>query len=63
MSQKKDDVIACSGGSDLQSKHPLVYLNVNSKTETKCPYCSRSFIIYERNNKRYIEASSNSDKK
>ncbi len=61
MTKEKDEKINCSGGLDLESKHPLVYLHVNSKQVTVCPYCSKKFIIHKRNNRRYIEATEATD--
>lgn len=48
--------ISCSGGKDSHSKHPSVYLKLNEKKNTVCPYCSKTFSIGKRNNKYYIEA-------
>jgi uncharacterized Zn-finger protein len=59
MSMEKEKTISCAGGVDLNSKHPLVYLNVNSKKEIHCPYCSKKFIVRKRNNKTYVEALDN----
>jgi len=52
----KTKQIACSGSKDSNSKHPLVYLKLNNKDGTICPYCSKKFTISKRNNKNYIEA-------
>lgn len=50
--------ISCSGGNNSQSKHPLIYLKINDKTEVVCPYCSKKFLITkQKNNKNYIQAS------
>ena len=57
MQKDKDEKIHCTGGVDLDSKHPLIYLYINSKKPTICPYCSKKFTIHERNNKKYIEAT------
>jgi uncharacterized Zn-finger protein len=56
MSVEKEKTISCAGGVDLNSKHPLVYLSVDSKKETQCPYCSKKFIVRKRNKKTYVEA-------
>ena len=35
-------VVACDGG---KLGHPRVYLNLTSRGEAVCPYCSRRFIL------------------
>lgn len=59
MSVEKEKITSCAGGGEINSKHPLVYLNVNAKKETQCPYCSKRFIVRKRNKKIYVEALDN----
>ena len=54
---KKKQQIKCSGSTDSGSKHPEVYFTINSEKVTICSYCSRQFIIIEKNNTWYIESS------
>lgn len=54
---KNKRIINCSGGIDLNSKHPLVYLFIQLKKDVICPYCSKKFTINNNKNKSYIEAS------
>lgn len=50
--------ISCNGSSDSASKHPLIYLKINEKTDTICQYCSKKFVVTkQKNNKTYIEIS------
>jgi uncharacterized Zn-finger protein len=35
--------ISCSG-SDADSRHPLVYLNIGKDNFVICPYCGKHFI-------------------
>lgn len=37
-----DRVVACDGG---KLGHPRVFLNLASRGEAVCPYCSRRFIL------------------
>ncbi len=37
-----DTVVACDGG---KLGHPRVFLNLASRGEALCPYCSRRFIL------------------
>ncbi len=39
-------VVACDGGSGPNG-HPLVYLNMEGKSEITCPYCSKNFTLKE----------------
>jgi uncharacterized Zn-finger protein len=59
MAQKTSMKVSCSGGTDSESKHPLIYLSIDSQSEKKCPYCSKIFAIkkMKNNSKNYIEAS------
>ena len=36
--------VSCDGGIGAAG-HPNVYLNIGSKNEVICPYCSRVFIL------------------
>ena len=38
--------VVCDGG-DGPLGHPRVYLNMGSKREIECPYCSRRFVLKE----------------
>jgi uncharacterized Zn-finger protein len=58
MSVEKEKTVSCAGGVEINSKHPLVYLSVNSKKETQCPYCSKRFIV-RKGKKTYVEALDN----
>jgi uncharacterized Zn-finger protein len=37
-----DTVVACDGG---KLGHPRVFLNLTSRGEVTCPYCSRRFVL------------------
>ncbi len=37
-----DRVVACDGG---KLGHPRVFLNLASRGEAMCPYCSRRFVL------------------
>ena len=41
MNENKIITVACSG--DNESKHPKVYLLLESNKVTICPYCSKEF--------------------
>ena len=45
MTKEKDDKIQCSGGLDLESKHPFVYLHVNSEQVTVSNILKRQQIV------------------
>jgi uncharacterized Zn-finger protein len=38
-----DSVVACNGGGGPLG-HPLVYLNLGTKGQIECPYCSRLYV-------------------
>ena len=40
----KTEVVSCDGGGGALG-HPAVYLNLGSKGEVVCPYCSRVFVM------------------
>ena len=42
------DVLKASG---YPMGHPLIYLNINNEDGIKCPYCSRHFILVEKEGK------------
>ena len=37
-----DTVVACDGG---KLGHPRVFLNLSSRGEVTCPYCSRRYVL------------------
>lgn len=45
----KDKKVSCDG-SENNSKHPLVYLNMGDKNEIVCPYCSCLFKYQKKSN-------------
>ena len=40
--------ISCDGGSDLKSKHPKVFINLEDGNK-HCPYCGKAFIHQQQN--------------
>ncbi|MFV9876194.1 MAG: zinc-finger domain-containing protein [Rickettsiales endosymbiont of Dermacentor nuttalli] len=40
----KNKHVKCDGISYNTIGHPLIYLNMGSKNQVTCPYCSRQFI-------------------
>jgi uncharacterized Zn-finger protein len=42
--QVDSTVIPCNGGGGPLG-HPRVYLNLGSRGEIECPYCSRLFVL------------------
>jgi len=40
------EVVSCDGG-DGPLGHPRVYLNMEGKGQTDCPYCGRRYILKE----------------
>ncbi len=39
----REKKVSCDGGTDFG--HPLVYLNLGTKGEITCPYCSKKYIL------------------
>ncbi|MBM3568337.1 MAG: zinc-finger domain-containing protein [Alphaproteobacteria bacterium] len=37
-------VVACDGGGGALG-HPRVYLNMGTRREIACPYCSRRYVL------------------
>ena len=38
--------ISCDGGSDLKSKHPKVFINLEDGNKY-CPYCGKAFVYQQ----------------
>ena len=54
---KKIIQVACDGGISSESKHPLIYLHLDSAKRTSCPYCSKTFSLGKKKGKKpYVEA-------
>jgi uncharacterized Zn-finger protein len=49
-------VVACNGGGGPLG-HPRVFLNLGSKGEIECPYCSRLFVRRARGHEPHAAAS------
>ncbi len=39
--------VGCDGGSGVTG-HPLVYLDVSKEGQVICPYCSRRFVLKDK---------------
>lgn len=41
-----ETIVSCDGcGSNANTGHPLIYLNLGDEGKIECPYCSCVFIL------------------